>query len=69
MDIFNWDWFRAADAEKNPTREAVISAAFKEFIAGHSSFEDKSTAEMQDYYYTFRSSWLIAEQFSKKAGA
>lgn len=69
MDIFDWDRLRAADSDKNPTREAVIREAFKQFVAGHSSFQDKSSIEMEDYFYTFRSSWLVAELFTKKAGS
>lgn len=61
--IIQWAKFRRALEEKNLTREAVIKQAFKEYIAGNDSFEDKSTAEMEDYFSTFRSAWILAEMF------
>lgn len=61
--IIEWGKFRKALDEKNLTQEAVIKKAFEEYVKGNDSFEDKSTAQMQDYFATFRSAWILSELF------
>lgn len=61
MNIFDWEDFRKRLEAKEPTRDAVIARAFEQYVNGNDSFEDKSSAEMSDYFATFRSAWILSE--------
>jgi hypothetical protein len=66
MQIFDWEAFRAEIARKDTTRDAAIEHAWRQFMAGHSSFENKSTAEVGECFYMFRSAWILAHLFTVK---
>lgn len=63
-----WDVFREEVGKKNPTRDAVIEQAFNGFADGHSAFSEKSSAEKQEAFYTFRSAWILSEMFRHQSG-
>jgi ABC-type Zn uptake system ZnuABC Zn-binding protein ZnuA len=61
MNVFDWDKIREELSKKSPTRDAVITKAFEQYRKGNSAFEERSTAEVEDAFSTFRSAWIIAE--------
>lgn len=60
-DIFDWEAFRTELAKDNPTRDSAIERAWLQFADGHSSFEDKSSAEVQECLYMFRAGWILSD--------
>src|SRR6185295_18247 len=64
MDIFDCEKFRERLVDCQPTRAAVIVRAFEQYVKGNDSFKDKSSAQMDDYFETFRSAWILSEMFS-----
>lgn len=63
MHLFDWDQIRAELTKKSPTRDTVIVQAFEQYANGNSAFSERSTAEKEDAFSTFRSAWIIAEKF------
>lgn len=62
MVIFDWNTIRAKYNDKQPTREAVIRAAFQQWVDGNSCFADANSLEMGAFYDVFKASWLICEE-------
>ena len=65
MDVFDWEEFRKRVLEYQPTRAAIIVRAFEQYVSGNDSFEDKSSAEMSDYFETWKSAWILCELMSR----
>lgn len=65
MTVFDWEEFRQRMIDYQPTRAAMIVRAFEQYVKGNDSFEDISTAEMEDHFQTFKSAWLLSEMTSR----
>jgi len=57
---FNYDAFREFQKTIGPIEERVILADFMNMVAGNSSFEDRSSPEMEDALWIFKHGWLCA---------
>lgn len=63
MKVFSWEAIRKL-IQPHRTRDAVIRAAFKQWVDGNSNYEDRSSLEMKELSYVFRAGWIISEHFT-----
>jgi len=61
MNVFDWEKIRVRLNEKQPTRKAVIKAAFQQWIDGSDAYDDLSSCELQGLFGVFEASWIICE--------
>lgn len=66
MQIFDWEEFRKCVADMRPTEAAVIVRAFEQYVKGNDAFKERSSAEMDDSFETFKSAWILSEMFTAK---
>lgn len=65
MKVFSWPAIRKL-IQPRKTRDAVIKAAFQQWVAGHSNYENSNSLEMKELSYVFRAGWIICEDFTNE---